>query len=289
MRRKAIVSPSVILKQVNVSREAEVIQNTVGGPVTTDRIRGDLERLGVRENDALLVHSSLSALGFVPGGAQAVVEALTAAVGPAGLVAAPVFTTHLSDPATWRLPPVPRKWFADIRSGMTPFDPQRSPSRRMGAISEQLRTTPGALRSAHPHVSFTVLGVRAREIVEPHPVEAWLGDGSPLQRLYEFDAKILFLGTGYQTCSAFHLAEHRAGALRFVRSGAPVLANEVRRWIAFDAPDWDTSGFDALGAAFEATSSVACDNVGMANCRLFSIRSAVDFVEASLRSRTPAS
>jgi aminoglycoside 3-N-acetyltransferase len=271
-----------------VSREAEVIQNTVGGPVTTDRIRAALGRLGVREADALLVHASLSSLGFVPGGAQAVVEALTAAVGPAGLVAAPAFTTHLSEPATWRRPPVPRKWFEAIRSGMTPFDPQRSPSRQMGAVSEQIRTTPGALRSAHPHVSFAVLGVRAREIVEPHPLEAWLGDGSPLQRLYEFDAKVLFLGTGYRTCSTFHLAEHRAGVLRFVRSGAPVLVNDVRHWVAFDAPDWDTSRFEALGAAFEATSSVAFGNVGMADCRLFSIRSAVDFVEASLRSRAPS-
>jgi aminoglycoside 3-N-acetyltransferase len=48
-------------------------------------------------------------------------------------------------------------------------------------------------------------------------------------------------------------------------------------WTVFDAPDYDTEGFDALGAAFEAQRDVAVVSLGAAACRLFSMREAVDF------------
>ena len=41
----------------------------------SDLIR-DLRALGIKENDTVLVHSSLSALGFIEGGAETVIEAL---------------------------------------------------------------------------------------------------------------------------------------------------------------------------------------------------------------------
>lgn len=267
-----------------MSREAEVIQATVGGPVTVGRLRDDLARLGVRPGDVLLVHASLSSLGFVPGGAQAVVEALTGAVGSNGTITVPTFTGHLSDPMNWRSPPVPRSWFDAIRSHMTAYDPTRSPGRGMGAISEEVRTAPGARRSAHPHVSFAALGPQADEIIAPHPIETWLGDGSPLQRLYDSDARVLFLGTSYATCSAFHLAEHRAARLTFVRSGAPVVVHGSREWLRFDAPSYDTTDFEAFGSAMEASIPVVSGTVGMAVCRLFSLGAAVDFIRRHIES-----
>jgi aminoglycoside 3-N-acetyltransferase len=147
----------------------------------------------------------------------------------------------------------------------------------MGAISEQVRTTPVALRSAHPHVSFAALGPQGRDIIAAHPIEAWLTDGSPLQRLYDADAKVLLLGTTYATCTAFHLSEHRAGLISFTRIGAPVLVNGSRRWLTFDAPSDDATGFEALGTAMEASIQVSAGKVGMADCRLFSLRAAVNF------------
>ena len=45
-------------------------------PVTVDSLVVDLRRLGIGEGDIVIVHSSLSALGWVCGGAQAVVQAL---------------------------------------------------------------------------------------------------------------------------------------------------------------------------------------------------------------------
>ncbi|WP_238314740.1 AAC(3) family N-acetyltransferase, partial [Methylobacterium crusticola] len=51
----------------------------------------DLRRLGVTPGMDLMVHSSLSAIDFVEGGAETVVDALLQAVGKRGTLLAPSF------------------------------------------------------------------------------------------------------------------------------------------------------------------------------------------------------
>ena len=65
-----------------------------GGPITAESLRRDLESLGVAEGMILVVHSSLSAIGWVSGGAQAVVLALQEALGPAGTLVVPTHSTR---------------------------------------------------------------------------------------------------------------------------------------------------------------------------------------------------
>ncbi|MBW8821656.1 MAG: AAC(3) family N-acetyltransferase, partial [Streptomyces sp.] len=72
------------------------------GPlVTRDTLAGQLRELGVRSGEILLVHSSLSALGWVCGGPVAVVQGLLDALGPDGTLVVPTQTGDLSDPAVW--------------------------------------------------------------------------------------------------------------------------------------------------------------------------------------------
>ncbi|WP_049661293.1 AAC(3) family N-acetyltransferase, partial [Kitasatospora sp. MY 5-36] len=69
-------------------------------PLTTADLVEGWRRVGVREGMALIVHSSLSSLGRVEGGAAAVVAGLREAVGPGGTVAVPAFTSGtVHDPA----------------------------------------------------------------------------------------------------------------------------------------------------------------------------------------------
>src|SRR5690349_7926911 len=89
-------------------------------PATVATLSADLRALGDLSGSVVLVHSSLSALGWVVGGAEAVVEALLAV---AGTVVMPSFSTHRSDPGRWQHPPVPESWWPVIRSEMPPYDP----------------------------------------------------------------------------------------------------------------------------------------------------------------------
>lgn len=263
---------------------SEIIGRTAR-PVTRPRIVRDLRALGVVLGDALLVHTSLSKLGYVPGGAQAVIEALIESVGPKGVIVLPTFSAHLSDPRNWRNPPIPQAWHEETRAAMPAYEPEKSPTSAMGVINECFRSWPAASRSAHPQHSFTAWGPHAAGIVRPHELEHALDDLSPLGRLYEADAKVLLLGPSFANCTSFHLAECRSGKLPpLISGGSPMIVDGERRWVSFAAPNFQGDDFELLGSDFEqAARTVSIGKVGEATCRLFRMRAAVDFAVDWLR------
>ncbi|GJN71234.1 aminoglycoside acetyltransferase [Purpureocillium lilacinum] len=257
---------------------------TPKGPLCTQAsLVEDLRRLGLHAGDTVLLHSSLSAIGFVVGGAPALVRALLEVLGPRGTLAAPTHTGDNSDPAEWRDPPVPRDWWQPIRDAMPAFDPRTSPSRMMGVVPETLRNWPGARRSAHPQTSFAAVGARAEDITEgPAVLECRLGEESPLAVLERLGARVLLLGCGFDRCTSFHLAEYRNAYTPVENSFAALVgedgvAETRREWVTVRDVPIDGDDFAALGQHFESGGGVASGLVGAAECKLFAMPEAVAF------------
>jgi aminoglycoside 3-N-acetyltransferase len=253
------------------------------GPlVTRGTIAAALRELGVRTGDALLVHSSLSALGWVCGGPVAVVQALLDVLGPSGTLVVPTQTGDLSDPALWTSPPVPEEWWEAVRAATPAYDPRISPSRGVGVVPETVRTWPGARRSAHPQTSFAALGARADEVVAGHARDCRLGERSPLATLERLDARVLLLGAGYHACTAFHLAEYRIPA-PLVEVGRPGPVG----WERVTEVSITSERFDELGHDFERDRPVVRGRVGAADVRLFPLPDAVAYAERWLPVHRP--
>jgi len=250
-------------------------------PHTVQSLGVDLRTLGVGPGDVVLLHSSMRSLGFVVGGAQAVVQALLDVIGPDGTLVVPTHTSDNCDPAGWQNPPVPEAWWPVIRAQSPGFDVARTQSRWMGVLAETVRTWPGARRSDHPRLSFAALGGYASDVTGAHQLDDALGEHSPLGATYRLDGKVLLLGCGHDSNTSLHLAEWRQESPpRGVTGSSTRQADGTSRWTTWTDVVERQDDFEQLGAAFEATGRVSIGQVGNATARLMSQRPLVDFATA---------
>lgn len=156
--------------------------------VTTDDIIEALRQMGLKAQDKIMLHSSLSSMGHVEGGADAVVEAFLEVLGTDGILMVPTFT----------------------HSGTEYFDPLKSPSKN-GAITETARRHPRAIRSLHPTHAVTAIGPGAAALVCDDLERGPLGMDCALDRLAKRNGAILLLGVDHQTNSTIHIGEDYAG------------------------------------------------------------------------------
>ncbi|MBI2190862.1 MAG: AAC(3) family N-acetyltransferase [Planctomycetes bacterium] len=161
--------------------------------IQADLIAEGLVRLGLTRGGIVFLHSSLSSLGHVEGGADAVIDAFLAVLGPWGTLAAPVFTYGFAG-----------------EGGKPLFEPETSPG-VTGQIPEALRRRPGARRSLHPTHSMAALGPEADALVRNHLESTPLGRNSPLHRIGLRDGWIVLVGCGHDSNSIIHTAEILSG------------------------------------------------------------------------------
>ncbi len=248
-----------------------------GSPRTESRLREDLATIGVEPEMTLMVHSSLSSIGWVLGGAPTVVRALLHLLGEKGTLVMPAATPQCADPATWTAPAVPDVWLDEVREHLPLFDPRTTPT-AMGAIPETFRTWPDTLRSDHPLESVCARGADASEIVGDHPLAFSEGRGGPFEKLYDLDARVLLLGVGFNRCTALHFAESLSDKRRTTTVRFPALEDGRRVWIEVPnvADDNDTH-FPVIGEEYLSAGRARRGRIGDAESTLFPMRDLVDF------------
>ena len=141
--------------------------------------------LGVEAGQTVMVHCSLSSLGFVCGGPQVVIEALMEAVGPDGTIMMPTQSWKNLDPSSGVHWEEPEEWWQLIRENWPAYDKAITPTNTMGAVAEMFRRWPGTLRSDHPARSVAAWGRHADYLTRDHDLSNIFGEDSPIGKLYE--------------------------------------------------------------------------------------------------------
>lgn len=238
-----------------------------------------LKASGVRSGQTIMVHTSLSSLGFVCGGAQTVIEALLECVGAAGTIMMPTQSWKNLDPETGVHWDVPQAWWQAIRDNWPAYDREITPTNTMGAVAEMFRTWPGTLRSNHPARSVAAYGKHARYLTEEHDLSDLFGERSPIGKLYELDGFVLLIGVGYDKNTSLHLADVRAQypGKHMVTEHSAVMHNGSRVWKAYETLFVDGADFEEIGRAFERCCDVTKTPLGNGTLTLMRQRALVDF------------
>ena len=247
-------------------------------PLTIDRLSEQLEACGIREGQTIIVHCSLSKLGWVVGGAEVVIQALIRAVGSNGTIVMPTQTWKNLDPSR-NLHEIPRSWWSIVREYWPAYDPAITPSVGMGVVAELFRTWPGAKRSSHPVRSFAALGAKAQWLVNDHDLEDVFGNSSPLGKLYDLDGYILLIGVNHSSNTSLHLAEYRANypGKRSIQESSAILIDGKRQWVKYRTLDLKANDFATIGNAYEATYEIPLYKLGQATVRFLKQRPLVDW------------
>jgi aminoglycoside 3-N-acetyltransferase len=189
--------------------------------VARPRLVADLRRLGLKEGGTVMVHTRMSAIGWVIGGSETVVRALLEVLGPDGTLAAYAsWQEHVYHAIDW-----PEEHREAYIAEPPVFDPATGEGTRdNGRIPERIRTWPGAERSVHPEASVVAVGARAKWLTDDHPHDDAYGEGTPFAKLVEANGQVLMLGAPLDTVTLLHHAEAiaRAPEKRRVTYSIPV-------------------------------------------------------------------
>ncbi len=152
---------------------------------TKEQLKEQLRLMGLKPNDAVMVHSSMKAIGEVKGRADGVLDALMEYFAD-GLLMLP---TH-----TW----------STVNAAHPVFDPQTEPS-CVGLLTNLFMKRPGVLRSLHPTHSIAVYGKNAADYIRgeenattPCPI------GGAWDKLRVIGAQILLVGVTHINNTYIH-------------------------------------------------------------------------------------
>ncbi|HHU61893.1 MAG: AAC(3) family N-acetyltransferase [Bacillota bacterium] len=158
---------------------------------TKEKLYAQIERFNIKPQDTLLIHSSMKAVGEVEGGADTILD---------------IFIELLKD----GLFILPTHTWDRINSNNRVFDVVNTSS-CVGILTELFRKRPGVVRSWHPTHSVAALGKDALEYIQgEEQIDTPCRRDGCWGKLYDRDAKILFLGALTTRNTIIHGAEEWA-------------------------------------------------------------------------------
>jgi aminoglycoside 3-N-acetyltransferase len=199
LRSIRILIPSSLLKIIRERKRKRFHDSlsqakSKGNLIVASTLLSQLEKMGIEQGDSLLVHASLSKMGFIQDGPATVLDALFSAIGPNGTLLMPSSPVDGLQLSYVQEQPI--------------FDVKLSPS-KMGAITEKFRIMAGVRRSLHPTEPVCAFGPQAEFLTQGHfnqltPYNSF----SPFYRLCGLKGKILYVGVTLDNAgTSLHLLE----------------------------------------------------------------------------------
>lgn len=252
------------------------------GVFTKEDMIRHFRNCGLTGGQTIIVHTSISKLGFVVGGPETLIRALLEIVGEDGTLMMPSQTWKNLDPSTGVHWEEPVEWWPIIREHWPAYDKEITPAIGMGVTAEMLRKWPGAKRSDHPARSVAAVGKHAEYLTQNHDLSNIFGEGSPLDKLYRLNGYVLLIGVGYEKNTSLHLAETRADypAKKFVCESSAIMVEGKRKWVTYETLAVDDGDFVRLGDEYDREMNIKIHRIGNADVRFLEQRPLVDWAAA---------
>ncbi len=248
----------------------------VAEPVTKQQLIDTLKRLGVSGGQIIEVHASLSAFGYVVGGAETVVDALMEIAKNGGTILMPIQSTENSEPSKWKNPSILPSKYKEVRNSIPAYHQQTCDIHSMGAIAENFRHREGVCISAHPSLSYAAWGRYAKLLCNRQSLHFPLAEESPCARLYELKGKVLLLGVDFDKCTCMHLAEYRCDCRPIAIDGACIEEDGSEVWKKYLDLSTDNSAFMKVKAIMARKNMIRETTLGNCKIQYFSGSQAID-------------
>ena len=214
-------------------------------------IKQELRAMGLKKGDIVLLHSSLSSIGKVEGGAAAVIEAFLETLGKTGTLVVPVFGS-------------------------------------LGILTDTVKRRLDAVVSDCPKGTVAAVGADARKICTDHwRADTVHGEGSPYLKIAGLGGYICLLGVDQDRNTTMHSVEAMLGLpyLNPVSDAVQTPQGTVRKtWQYYPGPHRDFIGLDKL---LRASGKMKTGKIGSAVTRLIKSRDLIEILTEAGR-RDPA-
>jgi aminoglycoside 3-N-acetyltransferase len=216
--------------------------------ISREHIVSDLRSLGLTAGDIVLLHSSLSSIGHVEGGAVTVVRAFMDVLGEEGTLVVPTFGS-------------------------------------LGAVTEVVRDDRHAVRSVHPKACVAAIGAKAEEICCDHwKAELAHGHDTPYTRIAELGGYVCLLGVDQDRNTTLHSIEElqRLAYLKPITAESFQTPEGVmtKTWPYFPGPHRNFIGLDRM---LRESGKMRVGKIGSAVTRLIKSRDLIDLATDAAR------